>query len=432
MKNHPVAARVRRWRPLIWLCAIVVGTLALAACGKTSSGGSSSASSSTQSAGASASATTAAASSSSSSGGCGTVPTVPFHDQSGVVATLPSQYKAAFNGYASPIFKSAWASFKPKHAAPYTIGITVTQPINSFQGQLIGLLQKDLHAVKGVGKVTVLTAPPTGLTTQLQQANQLVQQKVDMIVAEPLVPQAFAGIAAQAGKAGIPFVSLINSTPTPFSINLSPNSVQDALNSGAVLAKMINETGTVMGVHGIPSTGVDQQEFAGWKKAFAACSNIKFDSSLVGAFQPPVAKQQTLTYLSSHPQPVAGAVQTAGMASGITQAFAQTGRPLPAQVNVDPSQGDFAYWAAHKSTVKEIAFTVPAQDVARAAAYTVTQLLDGHGPKISELAQPSPTITAASLSQWATPGANANDPTAVEGPGNQWLPDSYLAPLFNK
>lgn len=431
MKNHPVTARGLRWRPITWLCVVVVVAVGLAACGKTSSGGSSSASSSSGgSAGASSSATTAAVS--SSSGGCGTVPTVPFHDASGVIATLPAQYKTAFNGYATTIFKSAWANFKPKHAAPYTIGVTVTQPINSFQAQLIGLLQKDLHAVNGVGKVTVLTAPPTGLTTQIQQANQLIQQKVDMIVAEPLVPQAFAGIAAQAGKAGIPFVSLINSTPTPLSVNISPNSVEDALNSGAVLANLIGQSGTVIGVHGIQSTGVDQQEFAGWKQAFAACPKIKFDSSLVGGFQVPVAKQATLTYLTSHPQPVAGAVQTAGMTAGIVQAFQQTGRPQPAHVNVDPSEGDLAYWSAHKSSFKAIAFTVPAQDVARATAYTVTQLLSGHGPKISELSEPSPTITAANLSQWATPGASVNNPTAVEGPGNQWLPDSYLAPLFNK
>ncbi len=432
MENHSVTARPRRWRPMIWLCAIVLGAVTLTACGKTSSTGSSSASSSASApAGANASSSSSTVAT-AASGGCGTVPTVPFHDASGVVATLPAQYKAAFNGYASTIYKSAWANFKPKHAAPYTIGITITQPINSFQAQLAALLQKDLHAIKGVGKVTLLTAPPTGLTTQIQQANQLIQQKVDMIVAEPLVPQAFAGIAAAAAKAGIPFISLINSTPTPSSINLAPNSVEDALNSGAYLAKLIGQSGTVIGVHGIASTAVDQQEFAGWKKAFAACSKITFDPSLVGQFQVPVAKQAVLTYLTSHPQPVAGAVQAAGMTSGIIQAFAQTGRPQPAHVNVDPSVGDLAYWTAHKSSFKAIALTVPAQDVARATAYTVTHLLGGHGPKISELSQPSPTITASNLSQWATPGASVNNPTAVEGPGNQWLPDSYLAPLFNK
>lgn len=430
MENHSVTARPRRWRLTIWLCAVVLGAVALSACGKTSSTGSSSASSSASAGGSTTSASSTEAAAAST--GCGTVPTVPFHDASGVIATLPAQYKAAFNGYASTIFKSAWSHFKPKHPAPYTIGITITQPINSFQVQLATQLQKDLHAIKGVGKVTLLTAPPTGLTTQIQQAHQLIQQKVDMIVAEPLVPPAFAGIAAAAGKAGIPFISVINSTPTPFSINLAPNSVQDALNSGAYLAKLIGQSGTVIGVHGIASTAVDQQEFAGWKQAFAACPKITFDPSLVGQFQVPVAKQATLTYLTSHPQPVAGAVQAAGMTSGIIQAFEQTGRPQPAHVNVDPSEGDLAYWTAHKSSFKAIALTVPAQDVARATAYTVTHLLGGQGPKISELSEPSPTITASNLSQWATPGASVSSPTAVEGPGNQWLPDSYLGPLFNK
>ena len=120
------------------------------------------------------------------------------------------------------------------------------------------------------------------------------------------------------------------------------------------------------------------------------------------------------------------------MTPGIVQAFQQTGRVVPAEVDVDPSLGDLAYWTAHKSTYKSIALTVPAQDVARAAAYTVTQLIAGHGPKISDLSEPSPTITSANLAQWATKGASANDETAAEGPGNQWLPDSYLAPLFNK
>ena len=53
----------------------------------------------------------------------------------------------------------------------------------------------------------------------------------------------------------------------------------------------------------------------------------------------------------------------------------------------------------------------------------------GHGPKISELASLSADINGANLSQWAPANASVNDQTIVEGP---WLPQSYLAPLFNK
>ena len=152
----------------------------------------------------------------------------------------------------------------------------------------------------------------------------------------------------------------------------------------------------------------------------------------MGQFQVPVAKQATLTYLTSHPQPVAGAMQAAGMATGIIQAFEQTGRPQPAHVNVDPSEGDLAYWTAHKSSYKAIALTVPAQDVARATAYTVTQLLSGQGTKISELSQPSPTITASNLSQWATPGASVEQPDGGRGPGQPMAARHYLGPVVHQ
>lgn len=425
MTNHPVMARGRRLRAIVWLCAVLALTMALAACGATSSGSSSTSSSTSASGGGSAASTTASAPASS---GCGTVPALAVHDQSGVISSLGSSYSSQFNGYATPIFKSTFSNFKPKGSPPYTVGVSVTAPISPTQAALIPLLEKDLHAVKGVGKVVLLTSPPTGLTTQIQQAQSLIQRHVSVLVVEPLVPQPFIPIAAAAAKAGIPFISLINGTPTPNSINLGPNSVADAATSGAHLAKMIGGKGLVLGVHGIASTGVDHEEFAGWKAAFAGCSGIKFDDSVVGAFQPAVAKAQTLAYLSSHPQPVAGVVETAGMTAGVLQAFQQTGRPLPVFVDAGPSVGDLVFFKSHADKLAS-AFSLTPSGLANATAYTVTQLLSGHGPKISELASLSATMNQTNLSQWIPAGATPGDQAIVEG---TWLPTSYLAPFFNK
>lgn len=421
------SARRRRRHPVIWLCAIVALTLVLAACGKTSSTGSSSSSTAAAAAsggGASSSSTTA-----STSGGCGSVPHVPYHDKTGgILSSLGSRYTSQFNGYATPIFKSAYANFKPAGKPPYTVGVVVTAPISPTQAALIPMLQKELKAVKGVGKVVVLTSPPTGLTTQLQQVHSLLQQHVSFIVAQPLVPQPFIPIAAAAKAAGIPFISIFNATPTPDSINIAPNSIGDALTSGAELAKAIGGKGTVLGVHGVEATGVDQESFAGWKMAFARCPKIHFDTSIVGQFQPSVAKAQTLSYLSSHPQPVAGVVQTAGMTSGIIQALQQTGRPLPVFVAAGPSQGEIAFFRAHPSRLVS-AFTITPSGVSGAAAYTISQLIAGHGPKISELSSLSANINSSNLSKWAPGNTSVNNQTVVEG---SWLPQSYLAPLFNK
>jgi ribose transport system substrate-binding protein len=425
MNTVPSARRHHR-HPIIWLCAIAA-VLALAACGKTSSTLSSSSSSaaatSSPSSGSSSSTTVA-----SSSGGCGSVPTLPYHDQSGTLASLGANYTSQFNGYATPIFKSAYGNFKPAGKPPYTVGVSVTAPVSPTQAALIPRLQTELKAVKGVGKVVLLTSPPTGLTTQLQQAHSLIQQHVSFIVAEPLVPQPFIPIAAAAKAAGIPFISIFNATPSPDAINIAPNSVGDALTSGAQLAKMIGGKGVVLGVHGIEATGVDQESFAGWKMAFGKCPGIHFDSSIVGQFQPAVAKAQMLSYLSSHPQPVAGVVESAGMTSGILQAFQQTGRPLPVFVAAGPSVGELAFFKTHTNRLVS-AYTITPQGVVAATAYTISQLMAGHGPKVSELSSLSDNINSSNLSHWAPAGASVSNQSVVEGP---WLPQSYLASLFNK
>jgi ABC-type sugar transport system substrate-binding protein len=422
MNIVPWARRHHR-HPIIWLGAIAA-VLALAACGKTSSTGSSSSSSTAAASSSSGNSSTTVA----SSGGCGSVPTLSYHDQSGVLASLGSKYTSQFNGYATPILKSPYANFKPAGKPPYTVGISVTAPISPTQAALIPRLQKELKAVKGVGKVVLLTSPPTGLTTQLQQAHSLIQQHVSFIVAEPLVPQPFIPIAAAAKAAGIPFISIVNATPSPDAINIAPNSVGDALTSGAQLAKILGGKGVVLGVHGVEATGVDQESFAGWKMAFGKCPGIHFDSSIVGQFQPAVAKAQMLSYLSSHPQPVAGVVETAGMTSGIIQAFQQTGRPMPVFVAAGPSVGEIAFFRTHTSRLVS-AYTITPQGVVAATAYTISQLIAGHGPKISELSSLSDNINSSNLSQWAPASASVSNQSVVEGP---WLPQSYLAPLFNK
>lgn len=423
--NIVPSARRHRRHPIVWLCAIAA-VLALAACGKTSS--TSSSSSSATAASSSSSGSSSATKVAASSGGCGSVATLPYHDQSGVLSALGSGYTSQFNGYATPIFKSAYAHFKPAGKPPYTVGISVTAPVSPTQAALIPLLQRELKAVKGVGKVILLTSPPTGLTTQLQQAHSLIQQHVSFLVAEPLVPQPFIPIAAAAKAAGIPFISIFNATPSPSAINIAPNSVGDALTSGAKLAKLIGGKGIVLGVHGIEATGVDQESFAGWKLAFAKCPGIHFDTSIVGQFQPSVAKAQMLTYLSSHPQPVAGVVESAGMTSGILQAFQQTGRPLPVFVAAGPSVGEIAFFKSQTNRLVS-AYTITPQGVVAATAFTISQLIAGHGPKVSELSSLSDDINSSNLSHWAPANASVSNQSVVEGP---WLSKSYLVPLFNK
>ncbi|MFZ0040701.1 MAG: substrate-binding domain-containing protein [Solirubrobacteraceae bacterium] len=427
MKKHPSGARVR-WvgRRSVWLLALAALSLVAAACGKTSSTSSSAASSPSSS-----TAAASASSSTSASTGCGSIPALSVHDSTGVISSLGAKYTAAYNGNADPIFPSAFAHFKPKGTGNFTIGVALSQPGNPYNAALLTALKQQLGTVKGVSHVTVLVSPPTQPTVQNQQIDQLIQEHVTAIVTEPIVPPAMLPLAAKAKAAGIPLIAVLNGIPSPNAVSVAANSVADGLNMAAGVAKLISGQGKVIGVHGIPTTGNDVQAFAGFKAVFAKCPNITLDSSIVGEFQPPVAKQATLTWLSSHPQPVAAAVQAAVMGSGIIQAFEQTGRPQPALGNIQASSGDLAYWNEHKSTYKSIATTIPPDDIARATAYTVSHILSGHGPKVSEIVSPGALITSSNLSKWVTPGAGPESQAPISGPPGSWMPDSFLAPLFH-
>jgi ribose transport system substrate-binding protein len=417
-------ARGRRAK-VMWTLSLLALGLALAACGKSSS-------SSTAPAATSNAAASSSVSSSPAASGCGTVPSLPIHDSSGVIASLGSTYKTAYNGYSDPIYPSAYAHFKPKQTSGFTIGMVYPVPFNSFLAQLIPQTQKELAAIKGVSHVTVLTTPPTGVNAQIQQVNQMIQQHVSVIVVVPWVAQALIPLAAKAEQAGIPVISILDPMPTKNAITIAPNGTGGGAIVSAAIARLTGGKGTVVAVHGVPATSVDQAEFAGYKAGFAKCPGISFDASLVGQYQVPVAKQQLLTYLSSHPQPVAGAIEIATMGPAIIQAFQQTGRPMPALGLGDPDASDLAYWSAHKSSVKAVAAVLGAPDTARATAYAVVHLLSGHGPKLSEISQPPALVTADNLSQFLVPGAGPSSQANVNGPPGSWLPDSYLGPLFNQ
>ncbi len=64
----------------------------------------------------------------------------------------------------------------------------------------------------------------------------------------------------------------------------------------------------------------------------------------------------------------------------------------------------------------------------KAVGYTVSQLIAGHGPKISELASPSFVINPSGLKKYVKAGASVTSQNPVFG---IWDPKSYLAEFFN-
>ena len=138
------------------------------------------------------------------------MPTKAPQDPDGVLASLPKDVQANYNLYGTPVLASAWANWKPKHPAPYKVGILWQPPINAFVKNTHDALVKTL---KDSGEVDIVAdlAPqsPTDVPGSLQEFGQIVAKKPDLIIVFPLAPEPFVEPINKAGAAGIPVVTAV-------------------------------------------------------------------------------------------------------------------------------------------------------------------------------------------------------------------------------
>lgn len=377
-------------------------TLLLAGCGGSSSTSSRAASSSSASTGAS-----TIAGASSSAAGCGTIPSQPPADPQGLLASLPARIRAGYNGLPVTIEPSPWAHWKPRHAPPYKVGIEFPNTQTPFGAEFVSRMQQLGHQDKNISQVIVRVAN-NSVPTQLQQLNELVRDRVDIIIGGSLSLQATAPIVQAAQKAGIPYLEYTGISPGPGGIGFFTNQWLSGAEMAQKLAAYLHGKGRVLMVHGIPQTEVDQVTFAGALAVFKRCPDIQTVGNLVGLFAPPVAKGVALQYLSANPQPVDAAFQTAGMAVGILQAFQQLGRAVPPIADQGATPGFLAYWNQHLSSYQAVATGNGAQTMSDLVWNIAMRTLAGGGPKLNNIFLPSIVITNQNVSQWVKPGWTAS------------------------
>src|SRR5579875_1285300 len=346
---------------------------------------------------------------SASSGACGTIPTRMPADPHGLLAGLPSRIRAAYNGLPVTIEPSPWAHWKPKHGPPYKVGIEFPNMSTPFGAEFVSRMEQLGRADHKISQVIVRVAN-NNVATQIQQLNELIRDHVDIIIGASLSLQATAPVVEEAERAGIPYIEYT-----------------DPWLAGAQIAQKLvsymHGKGRVLMVHGIPQTQVDQLVFGGALAVFKNCTGIQTVGNLIGEFAPPVAKGVTLQYLSSNPQPIGAAFQTAGMALGILQAFKQLGRPVPPIGDQGATPGFLAYWYAHRSTYRAVATGEGAQTMSDLVCNLAMRTLAGDGPKLNNIFLPAIVITNANLAQWVKPGWTPStiSPAYAEPPNRNLL-----------
>src|SRR6516164_2747538 len=415
-------------RPGISRLTLGLGSAALlaaaAACSSSSSSPASTTNPATSAAGGGTSASAAANST------CGTIPNIGYTDQSGLVAGLGS-YAANYNGFNGTIYKSAWSTWKGKTSG-VKIGILIDGLTNPFQPVLESSLESDL---KAFGYSTVALAPSSSsVTNQLQGYQTLLNDHVNMIIAEAQSPTAYNSLIDKAAKEGIPTIGVLNDIADANAVNVVPNSVLGGAELAQFVVHQAQGKGLVMFLHGIPGVPIDTDTMNGANAVLKLCSGITTNESIVTQFAPPIAKQQMLSFLNTHAQPVAGVITAGPFTAGVIQAFLQAGRTVPPVTNNGLDEGGLGYWIQHESTFNGVALANTPNGLANGTAQVAHKMLLGDGIKINTLAIDPPLATTENLSKYVTidPSWTINTVGSAIGPADAYVSQAYIDALFTK
>lgn len=408
-----------------------LGSAAVLAAATACSSSSSSPSTATSSASAATSSTAQASSGSPAlSGSCGTIPNIGYTDKSGLVAGLGA-YAANYNGLNGTVYASPWKTWQGK-ASNVKIGILIDGLGNPFQTELESTLTANL---KAYGYSTTVLAPSTtSVTNQLQAYQTLLGDGVDMIILQAQSPTAYNSLIDKAAKQGIPTVGVLNEVEDANVVNVVPNSVLANMKVAQYMVKQAQGKGTFLFMHGIPGVPIDTDALNGTKDVTSLCPQVTLNDSLVTQFDPSIAKQVLLSYLNTHPTPVAGVFTGGPFSAGAFQAFQQSGKTVPIISNNGLDVGGLAYWLQHKSTYNGVAIVNTPNGLGTAVTTVAHKMLLGDGVKINTLSITPPVVTGSDLSKYVTtdPSWTLTSVGTASGPASMYVSGSYIDAIFSK
>ena len=321
-----------------------------------------------------------------------------------------------YNGDPVPVYKSAFASWKPKSASNKTIGFLLSETNNGYQLALQSILSGML---KSAGYTVDQVTSSDQVTDQVADFNQMVEKKVAAIIYEPLSSSAFTTAAANAEAAGIPSLSVLNSVASADTISVGANDWLQGAMMAAQVATDIGGSGKVLDVHGISGVAIDTATYAGVKAVFAQCSGITTDDTIYDQFADSTAKSDVQTYLETHPAKIAAALTSGAGATGVLEGFQAAGKSIPEIANDSMEDGQIAYWYQNKGTYKGVGITTTPPQLASATLTVLQALMQGKGVNVSAVVLNTPLVTDTDVAQWYTSDmttsstGNAGGPTSL-------------------
>lgn len=207
-----------------------------------------------------------------------------------------------------------------------TIGISLPSATHGWMGALIDNAEKQAKQLKkseGINYVMTNAADPN---KQANDIDDLISQKVDVIVMLPIESAALTPVGQKIKDAGIPLVivdrELENDAAT---VVVKGDNEGIGVNAGKYFIEKLKGKGKVVEITGPPSS-VTEQRGAGFKEAMESESGIEIIASQSGDFSTEKSLEVMQNILQAHSQIDAVFTQDDGMALGVLQAIKEAGR----------------------------------------------------------------------------------------------------------
>lgn len=367
---------------------------------------------------------------------CGSYRLVSGGDPDGIIAALPKDQRAKFDGFPYPVRKSPWHNWKPRKKARYKVGIEWSGTVSDYQATTTRKMRSLLEASPLVGKSNVIfqsVANNTDAAGQLAQFNSLILKKPDIILLQPIQSDIYIKAIARAAKAGIPVLTVNQYVNARSAVTLAVNYVGATAPVMSRLVGLMGGKGNLLKVRTVPGVDTDNQVDKAVTAVLKNCPNIKTVGQVYGFFANPAAKGEVLKFLAGQPDRIAGVAQYSGMGAGVIQAFESTGRPVPPIGDVGSVNGSLGWWLQHKSTYKGVAINGGGPGATASTVIEVAlRMLKGKGVKSSAILGGSPLITTSNLSDWGKASSPLTDFRVPDGPPGAFITSKQLDSYFTK
>ncbi|MFL4473743.1 substrate-binding domain-containing protein [Paeniglutamicibacter sp. MACA_103] len=362
-------------------------------------------------------------------GTCGSLPTDAANDPNGLLADFPQEIAAGYDLYPYEVRKSAWADYKSKKTEGFTAAIVGMPPASPFIASMSESIRKALKAegVEVVGEF----APddPSNVPLQLQQFNEALSLKPDVIIYTAIAPEPSVDLAKAAHDAGIPLVAAQVPIDSEYAVSVTRNTPLAIAQVTAGTVGAIGGKGNVLRVDGIPGIPVSTFATLGIDAVLENCPDIKVAGSVTGFFQPATAQAEVQKFLATNPAGVDAVLQAGTMGVGIRNAFEESGMEVP-PIADDGSSHGFSSWALANPDYPYFGTTTPSVRTGEAVVDVALRILKGEGPKINQIVEPSVIVNRENLAAIADPSWDVSDLTDLAGAPDDYLPTERLNEFF--